>query len=211
MLYDTEVLNENDYKKECARLLVAFENLNYKQENAIHIARNITIGYGLDLLKCDGQPKDFLLDYLPSDSKKLKIGNEELTFYGIIERYRANKEGFTDPKIVKGYLQNRVFSFSLTQEQAQKVLENMIPIYEKRLSNITTNYLPYSKERASLLSMRYLGKGIENNGLIKAIKNNSRFLSWFIIRYKTNVNTYVGYIARSADEADIYLIQISIK
>lgn len=205
MLYDTEVLNENDYKKECARLLIAFENLNYKQENAIHIARNITIGYGLDLLKCDGQPKDFLLDYLPNDSKKLKIGDEELTFYEIIEKYRANKAGFTDPKIVKGYLQNRVFSFSLTQEQAQKVLENMIPIYEKRLSNITTNYLPYSKERASLLSMRYLGKGIENNGLIKAIKNNSRFLSWFIIRYKTNVNTYVGYIARSADEADIYL------
>ncbi|EDP6315003.1 hypothetical protein FW245_08970, partial [Campylobacter jejuni] len=65
MLYDTEVLNENDYKKECAKLLIAFENLNYKQENAIHIARNITIGYGLDLLKCDGQPKDFLLDYLP--------------------------------------------------------------------------------------------------------------------------------------------------
>ncbi|HFN7057479.1 hypothetical protein [Campylobacter jejuni] len=205
MLYDTEVLNENDYKKECARLLIAFENLNYKQENAIHIARNITIGYGLDLLKCNGQPKDFLLDYLPNDSKKLKIGDEELTFYEIIEKYRANKAGFTDPKIVKGYLQNRVFSFSLTQEQAQKVLENMIPIYEKRLSNITTNYLPYSKERASLLSMRYLGKGIENNGLIKAIKNNSRFLSWFIIRYKTNVNTYVGYIARSADEADIYL------
>lgn len=205
MLYDTEVLNENDYKKECAKLLIAFENSNYKQENAIHIARNITIGYGLDLLKCDGQPKDFLLDYLPNDSKKLKIGDEELTFYEIIEKYRANKAGFTDPKIVKGYLQNRVFSFSLTQEQAQKVLENMIPIYEKRLSNITTNYLPYSKERASLLSMRYLGKGIENNGLIKAIKNNSRFLSWFIIRYKTNVNTYVGYIARSADEADIYL------
>ncbi|ECP7136298.1 hypothetical protein FUY08_08940, partial [Campylobacter jejuni] len=204
MLYDTEVLNENDYKKECARLLIAFENLNYKQENAIHIAGNVTIGYGLDL-KTGNNPKLLLEGYLPDDSKKLKIGDEELTFYEIIEKYRANKAGFTDPKIVKGYLQNRVFSFSLTQEQAQKVLENMIPIYEKRLSNITTNYLPYSKERASLLSMRYLGKGIENNGLIKAIKNNSRFLSWFIIRYKTNVNTYVGYIARSADEADIYL------
>ncbi len=30
MLYDTEVLNENDYKKECAKLLIAFENSNYK-------------------------------------------------------------------------------------------------------------------------------------------------------------------------------------
>lgn len=26
-------------KKECTRLLIAFENLNYKQENAIHIAK----------------------------------------------------------------------------------------------------------------------------------------------------------------------------
>ncbi|RTI42962.1 hypothetical protein, partial [Campylobacter jejuni] len=106
MLYDVKKLNENDYKKECAKLLIAFENSNYKQENAIHIAGNVTIGYGLDLLKCDGQPKDFLLDYLPNDSKKLKIGDEELTFYEIIEKYRANKAGFTDPKIVKGYLQN---------------------------------------------------------------------------------------------------------
>ena len=205
MLYDVEVLNESDYKKECAKLLIAFENLHYKQENTIHIAKNVTIGYGLDLLKCYGQPKDFLLEYLPDDSKKLKIGNEELTFYGIIEKYRANKTGFTDPKVVKGYLQNKIFNFSLTQEQAQEVLENMIPKYEERLSAITTNYLPYSKERASLLSMRYLGKAIESNGLIKAIRDNSRFLSWFIIRYKTNVNTYLGYIARSSDEADIYL------
>lgn len=37
MLYDVEVLNESDYKKECARLLIAFENLHYKQENTIHI------------------------------------------------------------------------------------------------------------------------------------------------------------------------------
>ena len=195
MLYDIEVLSEDDYKKECAKLLIAFENPNYKQENTIHIVGNVTIGYGLDLLKCVGQPKDFLLDYLPDDSKKIKIGNEELTFYRIIEKYRVNKTGFTDPKVVKSYLQNKVFNFSLTQEQAQEVLENMIPIYEERLSAITTNYLPYSKERALLLSMRYLGKGIENNGLIKAIMDNSRFLPWFII----------GYIARSSDEADIYL------
>ncbi|TLD80321.1 hypothetical protein LS81_009575 [Helicobacter trogontum] len=79
--------------------------------------KNVTIGYGLDLLKCDGQSKDFLLDYLADDSKKLEIGNEELTFYGIIEKYRVNKTGFTDPKIVRGYLQNKVFNFSLTQEQ----------------------------------------------------------------------------------------------
>lgn len=59
----------------------------------------MTIGYGLDLLKCEGQPKDFLLDYLPDDSKKLKIGNEELTFYEIIQKYRAKKDGFTDPKV----------------------------------------------------------------------------------------------------------------
>ncbi|WP_186820626.1 hypothetical protein [Campylobacter jejuni] len=38
MLYDVKKLNENDYKKECAKLLIAFENSNYKQENAIHIA-----------------------------------------------------------------------------------------------------------------------------------------------------------------------------
>ncbi len=30
MLYDVKKLNENDYKKECAKFLIAFENLNYK-------------------------------------------------------------------------------------------------------------------------------------------------------------------------------------
>ena len=210
MLYDTQKLTKEEYNKECAKLLIAFENSTYKQENTIHIAKNVTIGYGLDLLKCDGAPKNFLLDYLPDDSKKLKIGNEEFTFYEIIENYRANQQGFTDHNTIKNYLQNEVFDFSLTQEQAQKILENMIPIYEKRLSPITTHYLPYSKERASLLSIRYLGKAIENNGLVKAIKANSRFLAWFIIRYKTNINTYLGYIARSCDEADIYLSNPSI-
>lgn len=33
MLYDIKELNENDYKKECARLLIAFENLSYKYKN----------------------------------------------------------------------------------------------------------------------------------------------------------------------------------
>lgn len=31
MLYDIKELNEIDYKKECARLLIAFENPNYRQ------------------------------------------------------------------------------------------------------------------------------------------------------------------------------------
>ncbi|MDD7296466.1 MAG: hypothetical protein PUG77_04170, partial [Helicobacter bilis] len=43
------------------------------------------------------------------------------------------------------------------------------------------------------------------NSVRNSIIKNSRFLSWFILRYKTNINTYVGYIARSVDEADIYL------
>lgn len=30
MLYDVKKLNENDYKKECAKLLIAFENPNCK-------------------------------------------------------------------------------------------------------------------------------------------------------------------------------------
>lgn len=30
MLYDIKELNENDYKKECAKLLIAFENSNYR-------------------------------------------------------------------------------------------------------------------------------------------------------------------------------------
>ncbi|SQC36450.1 Uncharacterised protein [Helicobacter fennelliae] len=46
MLYDIKELTEDDYKKECARLLIAFENPNYKQENTIHIAGNVTVGYG---------------------------------------------------------------------------------------------------------------------------------------------------------------------
>ncbi|WP_334090500.1 hypothetical protein [Helicobacter typhlonius] len=86
MLYDIKELNENDYKKECAKLLIAFENPNYKQENTIHLAGNVTIGYGLDL-KTGNNPKLLLKGYLPDDSKKLKIGNKELTFYGIIEKY----------------------------------------------------------------------------------------------------------------------------
>ncbi|HEH5491969.1 hypothetical protein AAID93_05335 [Campylobacter coli] len=133
MLYDVKKLNENDYKKECAKLLIAFENSNYKQENAIHIAGNVTIGYGLDL-KTGNNPKLLLEGYLPDDSKKLKIGDEELTFYEIIEKYRANKAGFTDPKIVKGYLQNKVFNFSLTQEQAQEILERTFDSYKKYIS-----------------------------------------------------------------------------
>ncbi|EQM94670.1 MULTISPECIES: hypothetical protein [Helicobacter] len=206
MLYDIKELNENDYKKECTRLLIAFENLNYKQENAIHIAKNVTIGYGLDL-KTGSNPKLLLEGYLLDDSKKLKIGDEELTFYEIIEKYRANKTGFTDPKIVKGYLQNRVFNFSLTQEQAQKVLERTFDSYKKYVSQyISDSLLRYSQEKASLVFLHYHGRFNNiKNSVRNSIIKNSRFLSWFILRYKTNINTYVGYIARSADEADIYL------
>ncbi|HEB9348324.1 TPA: hypothetical protein RZK39_001551 [Campylobacter coli] len=158
MLYDVKKLNENDYKKECAKLLIAFENSNYKQENAIHIAGNVTIGYGLDL-KTGNNPKLLLEGYLPDDSKKLKIGDEELTFYEIIEKYRANKAGFTDPKIVKDYLQNKVFNFSLTQEQAQEILERTFDSYKKYISQyIGDNLLEYSQEKASLVSLHYHGR-----------------------------------------------------
>ena len=208
MLYDVEVLNESDYKKECAKLLIAFENLHYKQENTIHIAKNVTIGYGLDLLKCYGQPKDFLLEYLPDDSKKLKIGNEELTFYGIIEKYRANKTGFTDPKVVKGYLQNKIFNFSLTQEQAQEVLERTFDSYKQYVSNhISDSLLKYSQEKASLVSLHYHGRfyGIRDSIRHSIVAKNSRFLSWFLIRYKTNPRNFIPFQIRACDEADIYL------
>lgn len=206
MLYDTEVLNENDYKKECARLLIAFENLNYKQENAIHIAGNVTIGYGLDL-KTGNNPKLLLEGYLPDDSKKLKIGDEELTFYEIIEKYRANKAGFTDPKIVKGYLQNKVFNFSLTQEQAQEILERTFDSYKKYISQyIGDNLLEYSQEKASLVSLHYHGRfnNIKDN-IRDSIIKNSRFLLWFLIRYKTNPKNFIPFLIRACDEADIYL------
>ncbi|EFP2934496.1 hypothetical protein HP670_001705, partial [Campylobacter jejuni] len=206
MLYDVKKLNENDYKKECAKLLIAFENSNYKQENAIHIAGNVTIGYGLDL-KTGNNPKLLLEGYLPDDSKKLKIGDEELTFYEIIEKYRANKAGFTDPKIVKGYLQNKVFNFSLTQEQAQEILERTFDSYKKYISQyIGDNLLEYSQEKASLVSLHYHGRfnNIKDN-IRDSIIKNSRFLLWFLIRYKTNPKNFIPFLIRACDEADIYL------
>ncbi|WP_334081382.1 hypothetical protein [Helicobacter typhlonius] len=206
MLYDIKELNENDYKKECAKLLIAFENPNYKQENTIHLAGNVTIGYGLDL-KTGNNPKLLLKGYLPDDSKKLKIGNKELTFYGIIEKYRANETGFTDPKAVKGYLQNQVFNFSLTQEQAQEVLERTFDSYKQYVSKyINDSLLKCSQEKASLVSLHYHGrfnniKDSVRNSIIK----NSRFLSWFLIRYKTNPRSFIPFLIRACDEADIYL------
>ncbi|WP_285819336.1 hypothetical protein [Helicobacter bilis] len=206
MLYGIKELTEDDYKKECARLLIAFENLNYKQENTIHIAGNVTVGYGLDL-KTNSNPKLLLKEYLPDNSKKLKIGDEELTFYEIIERYRSNQKSFTEPNAVKGYLQNKVFNFSLTQEQARKILEKTFDSYRKYISqNINENLLAYSKEKASLVSLHYHGRFVNiNDNMRDSIIKKSRFLPWFIIRYKTNINTYLGYISRSCDEADIYL------
>ena len=207
MLYDIKELNENDYKKECAKLLIAFENPNYKQENTIHIAGNVTVGYGLDL-KTGDNPKLLLKGYLPDDSKKLKIGNEELTFYGIIEKYRANKTGFTDPKVVKGYLQNKIFNFSLTQEQAQEVLERIFDSYKQYVSNhISDSLLKYSQEKASLVSLHYHGRfyGIRDSIRHSIVAKNSRFLSWFLIRYKTNPRNFIPFQIRACDEADIYL------
>ena len=207
MLYDIKELNENDYKKECAKLLIAFENPNYKQENTIHIAGNVTVGYGLDL-KTGDNPKLLLKGYLPDDSKKLKIGNEELTFYGIIEKYRANKTGFTDPKVVKGYLQNKIFNFSLTQEQAQEVLERTFDSYKQYVSNhISDSLLKYSQEKASLVSLHYHGRfyGIRDSIRHSIVAKNSRFLSWFLIRYKTNPRNFIPFQIRACDEADIYL------
>ena len=207
MLYDIKELNKNDYKKECAKLLIAFENPNYKQENTIHIAGNVTVGYGLDL-KTGDNPKLLLKGYLPDDSKKLKIGNEELTFYGIIEKYRANKTGFTDPKVVKGYLQNKIFNFSLTQEQAQEVLERTFDSYKQYVSNhISDSLLKYSQEKASLVSLHYHGRfyGIRDSIRHSIVAKNSRFLSWFLIRYKTNPRNFIPFQIRACDEADIYL------
>ncbi|MCD8214009.1 MAG: hypothetical protein LUC34_08225, partial [Campylobacter sp.] len=206
MLYGTKALSEEEYEDEIADLLIAFENSNYDPKKAIHIAGNVTIGYGLDL-KTGPDSKDILGEYLPSDDKKLQIGKEKLTFYQIIQKYKNGDTNFTEPTNVKEYLQNSAFNFSLNKEEAKEVLKRTFKSYKDYIgSYINKNNLPSSKEKASLVSMHYHGRFFaQKENLRSAIIDNSRFLTWFIIRYKTNPRCFTAFFVRASDEAGIYM------
>lgn len=140
----------------------------------------------------------------------------------IFASLKTKQEGENDEKL-QTQIQERFddllhfhHSFSITKEQAEKILEKRLKeIYIPQLDasltrskRLSQNQLKEFKEReeyVALLSLAYINVGtLIGAGLCSGLKNNNRFKAWFEIRYNSNLEKNIGIAKRRFAESNVF-------